>query len=30
MVEGPTPTEQAVELDVVVPIAELLRQESYF
>lgn len=30
MVEGPTPTLQAVELDVVVPIAELLRQESYF
>lgn len=30
VVEGPTPTLQAVELDVVVPIAELLRQESYF
>lgn len=30
MVEGSTPTLQAVELDVVVPIAELLRQESYF
>lgn len=30
MVERPTPTVQAVELDVVVPITEVLTQEIYF